>query len=711
MSAAAPPSPGAEGAAPTAVHTVPPAPVPARAVVGRPPPRWASPALTVAVGALLAGLALYGGGGQSLGPKTVTEIVLLLGGGALVVVALLFAPPGTRATGGLAVGLLAALAAFTALSIGWAINPADAWLLANRHFAYVALFAGVVALARILPGRWAAILGGIVLATAGVSLYALATKALPELLNENELFARLREPYGYWNAVGLTGALAIPACLWLGARRDGPPLVNALAYPALAIALAATLLAYSRGSLLAAAIGCAVWFWLAPLRLRGATVLLAGGAAGTLIAVWAFGQDALTTDRAPLDDRAGAGTELLVLTLAVLLVAYVAGLAAGFAADARPLRHVSRRRAGVVLLCGLALAPVIAAGALSMTDDGLTGSIDNAWDSVTDTSAVGPSNDPSRLTATGSVRSRYWDEAFEMWETEPLTGVGGGGYATARPRYRQDLLDVRHAHGYVPETMAELGLLGMAISLALLAAWILAARRTIRGTREPERAGMVTLTAVAVTFGAHAFIDWTWSIPGTAAVGLLAAAWVAGRGPERAVAEAPALPEAPAVTPAAPNVVTRPRLALTSDPTRGVAVVLTALLVLTAAWAAYQPLRARDKSDEALAAFDKRDFAAAEAKAEEARDINPLSVDPLFDLAAIEQAAGDQQGAEAALVLATELQPDNWLPWMRLTDFRLFVKKDAEGAMRSVRTAIYLNPRSWDVSQRYLDVRRRLRGP
>ena len=703
MSAAAPPSPQV---APTVV-----APPPAEPAA---PPRddrgWISPAITLGVGALLIWLAVYSGGGQSLGPKTTTELVLLLVGGAVVAAALLFAPAGTRATGAATVGLLAALAALTAISVAWAVNPADAWLLADRHFAYLALFAAVVAVARIAPDRWSAVLGGVILATAGVSLYALATKALPDLLNENELFARLREPFGYWNAVGLTGALTIPASLWLGARRDGPPLVNALAYPAVAVALAATLLAYSRGSLLAGAIGCAVWFWLAPLRLRGATVLLVGGAAGTLIAVWAFGQDALTTDRAPLDDRANAGTELLVLSLAVLLLVYLAGLFAGFTADAKPLHQASRRRWGVTLLVALALTPAVAAAALAGTDAGLTGSIENAWKSVTDTSAIGPANDPSRLTATGSVRSRYWDEAFQMWSDEPLVGVGGGGYATARPRYRQDLLDVRHAHGFVPETLADLGLLGLGVSLALLAAWILAARRTIRGTRDPERAGMVTFAAIATTFGAHALIDWTWSIPGTAAVGLVAAAWVAGRGAERAVAAAPVLPEAPAVTPAAPHVITRPRLALTRDPRRAIAVVVVALLTLVAAWATYQPLRSREKADDALAALDARDFDTARQRAQEARDINPLAIEPLFDLAAIEQAAGDERAAERVLEDAVELQPANWLPWMRLTDFRLFVQNNPQQAIDSVRVAIYLNPRSWDVSQRYLDVRRRLRG-
>ena len=45
--------------------------------------------------------------------------------------------------------------------------------------------------------------------------------------------------------------------------------LNALAYPALGLLLVGLLLAYSRGSVLAMAIGCALWFILVPLRLRG----------------------------------------------------------------------------------------------------------------------------------------------------------------------------------------------------------------------------------------------------------------------------------------------------------------------------------------------------------------------------------------------------------------------------------------------------------
>ena len=144
-------------------------------------------------------------------------------------------------------------------------SPSDAWLEANRLFAYAAAFAAAVALARVAPQRWPSRHRRRRCSRAtAVCGYALLTKLFPEWLNEFELFARLREPFGYWNAVGLMGALAVPGCLWLGARREGEPLLNALAFPALGVCLSATLMAYSRGALLAAAVGAALWFVARP---------------------------------------------------------------------------------------------------------------------------------------------------------------------------------------------------------------------------------------------------------------------------------------------------------------------------------------------------------------------------------------------------------------------------------------------------------------
>ena len=73
-----------------------------------------------------------------------------------------------------------------------------------------------------------------------------------------------------------------------------------------------------------------------PLRLR-ATVALAAAVLGAApVVAWAFSQDGLTTDRAPIAARVDAGHEfgaLLVLMASVLLAA---GVAVQFAAAQRP---------------------------------------------------------------------------------------------------------------------------------------------------------------------------------------------------------------------------------------------------------------------------------------------------------------------------------------------------------------------------------------
>ncbi|HEX2087643.1 MAG TPA: hypothetical protein VHF89_18305 [Solirubrobacteraceae bacterium] len=134
------------------------------------------------------------------------------------------------------------------------------------------------------------------------------------------------------------------------------------------------------------------------------------------------------------------------------------------------------------------------------------------------------------------------------------------------------------------------------------------------------------------------------------------------------------------------------------------------VLALLAAWSAWQPWRSAQASDAALEALDRGNVAEAREHAQTARDRNPLSVEPLFDRAAIEHAAGDRAAAERALEEAVRLQPANWVPWMRLADYRLFDQQDAPGALEAVKVAIYLNPRSWDVTQRYFDAARRVQG-
>lgn len=658
---------------------------------------------TVGVGAVLAALAFGGQGGLLLGRITVVEIALLIGSGVAVAVAAVLAPARGPLHGASAFALFGALGLFTVASITWAAQPSDAWLEANRTLTYVALFAATIALVRVAPDRWGAVLGGVALAGVVVSGWALLTKVFPGALDPDELYARLRAPFSYWNATGLEAGLAIPACLWLGARRHGRPALSALAFPAVGLLTVTVMLAYSRGALLAVVVGVAFWFAVVPLRLRGALVLATGIVGGGLVVAWAFAQDALSQDNVPLAVRTTAGHDFGVALVAMLVLLAIVGLIVGFAEATRPLAALQRRRIGVAILCVLALLPLGLGADLAFSARGFTGSISHAFNVLTDPNARGPSNTPGRLTSAGSVRARYWSEALSVFSAHPTVGVGAGGFATVRPRYRHDLVEVRHAHGYVFQTLADLGWIGLALSLIALVAWaVTAARATGVRVRDrarasaPERVGLLTLVAVVVTFGVHSFVDWTWFVPGTACIAIVCAGWVAGRGPLPGDRDARAL-------------VLRPRGWLANR--AALAVAVAALVVaFSAAWAAWQPLRSANASDDGLAALGRNDPHGARADALAARDRNPLAIDPLTVLALADACLGDRRAALHDLQQAVVLQPANAQPWLRLADFQLNALRRPRQALRSLSAALYLDPQDPLTIGAYLEAYRRATG-
>jgi hypothetical protein len=652
----------------------------------------AEPLATLAFGAVLAAIALEGSGGLQLGPVTRVELAIDVAAGGLTAAAILVGGHTRRLWGALTLTLMGLLVAVTAASITWAVEPSGAWIEANRTLSYLATMVAGVALVRLFPQRWPSLLGGVVLASVVVCGYALLTKVFPGSLNPDEIYARLREPFGYWNAVGLMAAAAGPACLWLGARRSGHAAVSALAYPALGLLVVALLLAYSRGALLALAVGCALWFAVVPLRLRGVAVLATSAFCGGLVAFWAFASSPLSTDNVVLADRTAAGHELGIALVAMLVVLLVAGLGIGFASAQRAPSLEARRQAGVLVLILLALVPVAIVGALALSSRGLSGSVSNGWKNLTDPHANGNiTNSPDRLTAVGSVRARYWNEALKIAKAHKALGVGAGGYATVRPRYRTDTLDVRHAHGYVVQTLADLGAVGMGVSLALLAAWLAAATRTVglwgpgRGAPwTPERVGMATLLCICVVFGVHSFVDWTWFVPGNAVLALLCAGWLAGRGPT-----------------VEPIVRLKPPRVTVREPWRIALAVAAVAVALVAAWTSWQPQRAVAEGSDALGSAEAQRFDQARAQIARAERTNPLSVDLLFQQAAIERADGNVAGARSALQEAVRDEPANPATWLALAEFELSEGRKPQ-ALSAVGSALYLDPRSQEAISTYL---------
>jgi hypothetical protein len=643
-------------------------------------------------------------GGSQLTRATWTEVAFMLTGGILAAAALVLPRhPRTPAKlrGAWVLVAFAVLAAYTALSVNWSLMPGASWLEANRTLSYLAALVAGLALGRLAPGRWSAVVVGIAASAIVLSAWALLTKVFPAAFAADESYARLRPPFDYWNSVGLAAALGIPPLVWLGSRRSGHAAVNALAWPGLGLVVVSLMLAYSRGALLVAALGIAAWIAVVPLRLRAA-VMLGGVVAATVpVVAWAFAANGLTTDNAPMALRVDAGQEFGALLLLLCVALTAAGLAVGFLSAYRPPSEGTRVRASRALIGAIAVVPAVAILMLVNAPGGIDGQISKAYKQATDPAASGPANSPQRLTATSSHRSRYWREAFKVHSQAPLLGSGAGAYGTLRLRYRVDQRTVRHAHGYVPQTLADLGWVGLALSLVLAATWLVAAvsvlglRRRDQGLPwDAERIGLATLAAVVLVFALHSTIDWTWFVPGNALVALLCAGWVASRSTLR---ERQGPPEPPA--PGGPS-----RAALT-------AAALVLLLAVFASWNTLQPLRAAHAQDEALERLDRGALPQAASIAQIARERNPLSVDALFELSAIEQARGRPEEARRALEQAVDLEPANPETWRRMGSQRLHVFNDPQGALNAYQAAFYLDPRNLQsttdvvIAARYLAAR------
>jgi hypothetical protein len=703
------------------------------------------PALLIA--GVICFVTFVAGGGLNLGDMTTVELTLTLGCGLLVIAAVLLGPIRERGYGLWPVGLLLAFTALTALSVVWSVQPDDSFKDAGRMLAYCAVFGAAVALARTVPARWPAILGGVVLAAVIVCGYALLTKVFPASLDAGDIYARLRAPYSYWNAIGLTAAMGAIGCMWLGARRAGHALLSALAYPAMGLMLLTLLLAYSRGALVALVLGLVLWFCIVPLRLRSAAILISGALLAGGVVAWDFSRYALKTDNLPLAVRTSAGHQLGVLIVAMLVLLTLIGLAFGFWTSRSAPSIISRRRAGMLLLGVLAVVILAGAGALAASHRGFTGTISHAAHSLTDPHAPVPSNGPGRLTAVGSVRARYWNEALKVFQAHPVLGAGAEGYATARLRYRTETLDVRHAHGYIVQTLADLGIVGLVLTLALLLAWLTAAGRathpfnrrwtswkTLRGWLDrkdsggtpgwvkltvggrpapytPERIGMLSMLCLVVVFGIHSIADWTWYIPGNACVVLLCAGWLAGRGPLGAgvvsapagsvrtladgvlgAANTPGTHDASGARASSTIEQLRQRLApRTLGPLRIAVAVAVLVGALLAAWTEWQPQRSADASQQALTQL-AGDPQGALASAQTGVSRDPLSAQALFTLSAVQQATRQPALARATLQRAVRLQPSNPQTWLTLGQYDL--AKDPAAAVHELAAAIYLDPES-----------------
>ena len=682
-------------AAASPAPVAPDAPVAPAAPGGGRGARAASALASIGLGAAFAAVAFVAKGGQVLGSATTVEVALIVGCGVLATAALLWGRAGSL-SGALTLALFGLLAALTALSVTWSIQPDASWIEANRTIAYLAVFAAGIGAARLAPNGWAVLLRGLLIGIAVVAAYALASRIWPADIAPDDLYSRLAQPYGYWNALGLTAALGVPLALWLGSRRAGHAAANALAYPLLSGLLIAIFLSFSRGAIVAAAVGTILWLAIVPLRLRSVTVLAVSAAGAAPLLLWALTKKAFTESSVPLPLREQVADDFGILLLTLLVLMLAAGLALGFRITREAPSPKARLRFGATATAVALIAPVVMFAAVESSDQGVSDRVS----ALADTKGETPGG-PGRFATASSSRAKYWREARLVFEEEPALGTGAGTFGTARLRFRRDALVARQAHGYVAQTMSDLGVAGVILSLALLIAWVIAAARALglwrRGKAAadpgwtPERVGLAALASCAVVFGVQSVIDWTWFIPGPAVIALAAAGFVAGSArSERRWAERPPLRSLP-----------RPRLAMAAA---------ALVMVAVCAWAAWQPQRSHGEAQRAYELLDADKPADAESAARDAEDINPLALEPLFARSAVLERKGDLRGAEAQLSRGVREHRSDPASWLRLAQFQLFTLDDPQRAQKTLLGVIALDPNSREAAYAYFETRNRIRG-
>jgi len=613
--------------------------------------RWAAPLLLGAAGAL-AGVSTLFSAGSSGGRLTWIGLAAICLAAAAGAAALFGLPrPALSSEALVALGSLLALVAWSGISVVWSIEPDRSWAYLNRGLAYFALLAFGLWLGPWVR-EWAFLLAGVLALPLG---WALLGKAIPALGASGRI-GRLSSPIGYWNALGLLFAMALPLALWLAARREHPHWLRSAGVVYLYALIVGLLMTYSRGGVLAAGVSAALWIALGSPQIESAAALLLGGGAGLGVAVWAFTRPGLSSDNQPDSVRVHDGAWFAVVfvlgAIAVAALAYLGSLSE----ERRPLTD-ARRRAVERLALGVLVA-VVAVGVVALVVEAKP----EGWfrDFTAQPTNAALQGGPEHLVnASSSSRWLWWKEAWRAWEKQPWRGTGAGTFELTHRLLRTNTIVVTEPHNVPLQFLTETGLVGFVLVLLGVGAAAVGVVKRLRPARDPA---VVALAVLCVAYVLHTLVDFDWDFVAVTAPFLLTLGALLG----------------------GPAVRDEPHIVWSPLP---VAVAAALALSLLTPWFAQ-----RDTDSAQAAIFDGRPLVALR-DARNARSLNPLALDPLLAEAAALEQLGDVQGARSVYIDAVELQPLNWRAWFELGRFEEG-QQDWPRALPALRRAVDLDPQN-----------------
>ena len=417
-----------------------------------------------------------------------------------------------RGAGAIALAALVAFAGWVGLSRRWSPLPADAAQDAERVVLYAVTLPAAVACWRERRAARAlepALAAGVLI----VIGYGLAGRLLPGLVHERATASaggRLDQPLTYWNATGALAAMGFVLCARLAGDRTRPVALRCAAAAGAVPLGVGVYLSFSRAALAALAAGLAVLVIAARDRaqLRVALICVAGAA---LACVPAGVSDGVRALEGGAGRREAQGAAVLVALLVVM------------AATAAVVRWEAGARTGRLAPPGWATRLVLAgAAALIVVVPVVAGHRETS-----PARAFGATN--ARFAELGSNRYDYWEVAVRAFGDHPLKGVGSSGFAAEWLRHRTIPERVHDAHSLVLETVAELGIVG----LALLCALIIAVAYCVIRVQESDPILAPGFAAALTVWILHANVDWDWEMPAVTLVALVLAGCLIGAAERR----------------------------------------------------------------------------------------------------------------------------------------------------------------------------------
>jgi O-antigen ligase len=545
-----------------------------------------------------------------------------------------------------------ALTAWTFGSAIWSWDAGQSVLEGERTLVVLTAVSTLLLVAR---GRTHVLLGSVLAAVTGVCAYSLATRVFPAEVGRFDTTAgyRLFTPIGYWNSLGVFGVIGVLLAVGFVARARTLA-ARGSAAAALVVLAPTVYFTFSRGSLLALGLALAFLLALDPRRLQASLAIVAAAPAPVAAVVVAWHSQALVTVGASAEAATTDGRRLALAILALMPVA--ATLAVSFGLAERwyaPGRHV-RTAYSAVLVAALVVA--IAAASARWGSPATIG--ERMWHGFAAAPRSSGANLNERLFQFSSNgRLELWRAALREYRTAPLVGSGAGTFQIWWYEHRPTSEQVVDAHSLYLETMAELGLVGLAALVTMLGAPLVGAWRTRRRPLVPFAA------AAFLAWVVHAGVDWDWEITAVTLAALACAvAAVSGEG-------------------------FRPIRLSTSR--RGVAATLATAV---AAFAVVVTIGNRALA-EAHGALVRGDRPAAYADAQRAARWMPWSVEPQILVGELDVARGRRAAGLDTLRQAVAKTPRSYIAWYALAGA-------ATGAERrhAALEVISLNPHSDEAS-------------